>query len=233
MNCPQLVESGVYVLGALSPAQRLVYERHLAVCAECRAEVGHLAVLPSLLGRLDEPSVTSVAVADKAPPSVVIGALSRVRRTRRVRRFAAFAGAVAVACVALVAGFALPPSGGSNPPTAITTVAAVMHSMVPVGAVSPVSATVALVPVVGGTEVEMTCTYGAISDAPPGNWSETFVLYVYPRDGGAPQQISTWWAKPGEQISVPGAVTSWPIHELGRIELRTQAGTPLLQYTVL
>jgi hypothetical protein len=53
VSCDHLHDSGPYVLGALSPREREDYERHLATCPECRAEVAELADLPLLLGRLD------------------------------------------------------------------------------------------------------------------------------------------------------------------------------------
>jgi anti-sigma factor RsiW len=45
-------ELGVYLLGAIEPAQRALVERHLAACPRCRAELAGLAGLPSLLRRV-------------------------------------------------------------------------------------------------------------------------------------------------------------------------------------
>lgn len=67
MTCPRIVDSGVYVLGALAPGQRLEFERHMASCEECRAEVNDLAVLPGLLGRLDEESVVDTSQLPSMP----------------------------------------------------------------------------------------------------------------------------------------------------------------------
>src|SRR5215475_8897647 len=111
MTCPNVVESGVYLLGALSPAERQAYERHLSTCAECRAEVSDLAALPGLLGRIDE-SALSETDAPVAPPTVLPRLLTTVRRRRRSRRTFAFAGALAAACLALVAGLLMPPHPG-------------------------------------------------------------------------------------------------------------------------
>jgi hypothetical protein len=61
MKCAQTLEVGAYVLGALSPAERDAFERHLGECAICRDEVADLAVLPGLLGRID--AATAMAVA--------------------------------------------------------------------------------------------------------------------------------------------------------------------------
>jgi hypothetical protein len=45
-------ESGVYVLGALSPAERRAFEAHLTRCHPCRDDLISVAGLPGLLARL-------------------------------------------------------------------------------------------------------------------------------------------------------------------------------------
>jgi len=57
---PQL---GVYLTGAIAPADRVVVVRHLAACASCRAELAGLAGLPGLLRR---PPVQAAA---QGPPT--------------------------------------------------------------------------------------------------------------------------------------------------------------------
>ncbi len=61
MRCPQTIEVGAYVLGALVPAERDTFEKHLATCAICREEVAELAVLPGLLGRIDFETARTIA----------------------------------------------------------------------------------------------------------------------------------------------------------------------------
>lgn len=61
MKCPQTLEVGAYVLGALVPAERDAFEKHLGECAICREEVAELAVLPGLLGRIDFETAKSIA----------------------------------------------------------------------------------------------------------------------------------------------------------------------------
>lgn len=61
MRCPQTLEVGAYVLGALVPAERDAFEKHLGECAICREEVAELAVLPGLLGRIDLETAKSIA----------------------------------------------------------------------------------------------------------------------------------------------------------------------------
>jgi hypothetical protein len=67
MRCEHLHDSAVYVLGALSPPERAAYERHLADCAECRAEVAEFSDLPGLLGRLDPEIAAQIALASDPP----------------------------------------------------------------------------------------------------------------------------------------------------------------------
>ena len=57
---PQL---GVYLTGAIAPADRAVVVRHLAACVGCRAELAGLAGLPGLLRR------PPVQVAAQEPPT--------------------------------------------------------------------------------------------------------------------------------------------------------------------
>ncbi|WP_367278769.1 zf-HC2 domain-containing protein [Pseudonocardia sp.] len=58
-QCPRGVDSGVYVLGALSPAERADYAAHLAWCSPCQREVGALAYVAALLSRVAAPATGS------------------------------------------------------------------------------------------------------------------------------------------------------------------------------
>jgi anti-sigma factor RsiW len=61
-QCAQIrPELGVYVLGAIAPADRAAVNRHLASCPRCREEVTELAGLPALLRKV------SVAEAMQLP----------------------------------------------------------------------------------------------------------------------------------------------------------------------
>jgi anti-sigma factor RsiW len=49
MNCPFREDTGVYVLGALTPQEHLQLRRHLKDCRSCQIDVADLlAVLPIL-----------------------------------------------------------------------------------------------------------------------------------------------------------------------------------------
>ena len=52
-QCAQIrPELGVYVLGAIAPADRAVVKRHLVSCPRCREEVAELAGLPAQLRKV-------------------------------------------------------------------------------------------------------------------------------------------------------------------------------------
>ena len=98
---------GVYVVGAIDPAERNLVDVHLADCDDCREELAGLAVLPSLLRRVDFADAERMASAgredarDAQPsPEVLTRLLADVsarRRSRRLRALAAVAAAVLIA----------------------------------------------------------------------------------------------------------------------------------------
>jgi hypothetical protein len=236
MTCPMLAESGVYVLGALSPAERQAYERHMTTCAECRSEVANLAVLPGLLGRLDEASLAEPETIE-APPTVLPAVVHRMRRSRRNRRLAVLTGAVAAACAALVIGLTVPthPSsprtsaGGpvSSAPATPSPSAAVMSPMQRVGDQKVITASVALHPFTGGTRIDGVCTYNGVPSEYPG--AVNFVMYVYSKNGHR-EEIGSWAAVPGDSLKFSG-MTWWPLSDLSHVELVGPDGSALLRYT--
>lgn len=81
---------GVYVLGAIEPAERSQVEAHLAGCPACRDELAGLAALPALLSRVSEAQITQVAgdSAEKRSSSgdLLENLLARAARERRGMR---------------------------------------------------------------------------------------------------------------------------------------------------
>ena len=59
---------GVYLTGAITPADRAVAVRHLAACADCRAELAGLAGLPALLRRPPVYAAAQALERDAPPP---------------------------------------------------------------------------------------------------------------------------------------------------------------------
>lgn len=97
---------GVYVVGAIDPAERSIVDYHLSGCQACREELSGLAGLPALLGRVPREEVermgegAGASELDEPPAELLNGLLRRVsvtRRSRRVRSVLGLAAAVAIA----------------------------------------------------------------------------------------------------------------------------------------
>jgi len=96
-------ELGVYVLGAIGPAERARVDEHLAVCPRCREELVGLAGLPGLLKRVP-PDVAMQAWADDTsgsrPGPALDRLISRVSAIRLRRRLTAAAAALVIGLAA-------------------------------------------------------------------------------------------------------------------------------------
>ena len=101
---------GVYVLGALEPADRDRLERHLVDCDTCRDELASLAVLPSLLRRAGEDAV---AIPRPPPLAPVLERISEDRR--RTRRRTRVAAAAAIAAMLAAVTLLVWPLGDADP----------------------------------------------------------------------------------------------------------------------
>jgi predicted lipoprotein with Yx(FWY)xxD motif len=107
---------GVYLTGAITPADRPVVLRHLASCEWCREELTGLAGLPGLLRR---PSVRDAAGATLLEEVPLSRLLSGMAMRRRRRRWVAAAAAVVLAA-GTATGWAL--SSGAARPVATSSV---------------------------------------------------------------------------------------------------------------
>lgn len=66
MDCSEArLSLGVYVLGAIDPAERALVDSHLASCRDCRDELAGLAGLPALLSRVS--AAEAIALAESGP----------------------------------------------------------------------------------------------------------------------------------------------------------------------
>jgi hypothetical protein len=109
---------GVYVLGAIDPAERALVDAHLVTCPDCRDELAGLAGLPALLARVNPDEISRIraddtvragtyAGADDRPPGELIGTvldLAEARRRRTRWRFLAAAAAVVAIAGGLFGG---------------------------------------------------------------------------------------------------------------------------------
>ncbi|PWK81391.1 putative zinc finger protein [Lentzea atacamensis] len=99
-----------YVLGSLSPGDRLAYERHLSACPPCEHEVCLLAGTAGLLSRVPaEWAVDSLTTAPPLPVTVLPG-LAQAELAVRRRRLAITVVAILLAATvgAVLAHFLCP-----------------------------------------------------------------------------------------------------------------------------
>lgn len=230
MTCQRTVEAGAYVLGALSPAQRIDFHQHLATCDDCRAEVADLAGLPGLLGRLDTAAAAELETAPVAPRSLLPATLERMRRNRRQRRWRTALVAAALVLLAL-AGVGTVAWRMDTPAQPTPPVAVELNPMQVVGAAGPVQAQIALVPDGSGTRLQMHCTYLSPGPYQEGKaWRLTLLVYAKGGDGsGTP--VAVWTAEPGTDLSVT-ATTPLARDKIDRVELLRGDNTTLLWYPV-
>ncbi|AWB94938.1 hypothetical protein DCE93_04070 [Agromyces badenianii] len=204
-----------YVLGALSPAERIEYEQHLETCHVCRQSIAELAPMPGLLARLSpERAAALLEDPDEAsapgPRDDLIEAVrltDRRRRTRRTRTWwIAGAAAAVIAFVAIAVPLAI-----VGPRAGAETVAFESSSDV------PLTASATLTPVGWGTRIELDCRYAdsATSGAPAEGWP--YELVVVDRDG-VRSEVSSWRASPGSAARV-SAGTAVDLDEIASLEI--------------
>jgi hypothetical protein len=230
-------EDGAYVLGALSPEDRVAFERHLPGCPECAQSVRELAGLPGLLARVPveilDPEKLPMPVPDTLLPALV----RRVRRSQR-RRTWITAGLVAAAATIAIGAVGVsslrdddaPPSAAptasstASPTAGPTTAAPVL--MTPVGT-EPISGWLSLTQVGWGTRLDLECSYAQESDAyRDPSWS-TYTMYVHTADGGT-EQVASWKAVPGKTMRLSAATAS-DVDDITDVEVRTAAGATVLE----
>jgi len=234
MSCHYADRDGSYVLGALSPAERLEFEQHLAGCADCARAVRELAGLPGLLARVDPAVVEDPPREEPVPDTLLPPLLYAVRRTRR-RRAVVTAGLAAAAVAVVVAPLVVSGSVGGDgtrtatpPPSSSAAAAPTGRAMASVGD-APVHAKVSFASVAWGTRLDLTCTYAPGAEGyhlPP---AMTYSLFVRTRDGST-QQVGTWRAIDGRTMRLTAA-TATARRDIASVEVRTADGHPVLKLT--
>lgn len=230
MHCEHEHDDGAYVLGALSPAERAAYERHLATCSFCREAVADISALPDLLSRLDakefakllDPTLTAdhpgASLRDLAAPASA--GKGKRRKTLGVRVLSTVAvailvGLVGIGVLAWTRDTTAPGSTPSGPAVAMTRV----------DASSQVSATLRLTSTAGGTKADLICTYSAAAPE-----ASTFRLVAYGHNEEQ-EQIGSWDAAPGAVFPMQG-FTHFGRGSISRVELVRFDGKVLLAYDV-
>jgi Putative zinc-finger len=178
---------GVYVVGAIDPAERTAVDIHLGTCPDCREELAGLAGLPALLGRVpaDEAErliLHSADFQDPQPPAELLSSLlSRVaarRSSRRWRVIAAAAAAIVIAVAGGAAGAHLIAPGGKASPVATTEVVSATNPRTHVSAIvsytgkswgTQMHVWVAGIP--GGTTCQLVVVDSSGKMLPGGSWT--------------------------------------------------------------
>jgi anti-sigma factor RsiW len=251
VNCPQAIDVGVYVLGALSPADSEEFERHLGECEFCQEEVADLSGLPSLLGQIDFATAEAIAREGAAPAELrepfradawagptavpvsapadpeggrVISLLdaAKHRRARQRRRGRVFAVAATLAAACLAVVVGLGVPALLNSDSDGPDLVA----MTAASANVPITAEVGMVREGERTKVVMHCVYSGGSGT-ENRWM--LRLTAVPKGGGAPVEVTNWSAGHGDEFELVGYTTLKP-DQIERVEMRKGDGTVLLTY---
>lgn len=228
MSCDFAHDAGPYLIGALSPDDRLAFEKHLAGCDSCARAVRDLAGMPGLLARVDEDVLTQAAGEEPVPATLLPRLAREVRRTRRRQVLVSAAVAAAVAVVAAVPITVVQLRDSSNPPAASPSSSPSEEPptgdrMQPVGKV-PVRASLDLESVTWGTKLNLVCTYARDRGMPS---RVTYALQVRARDGHT-EQVGTWRSVDGMTMHLT-AGTAMRTQNIASVEVLATDGTPLLR----
>ena len=191
---------GVYVLGAIDPAERALVDAHLATCRDCRDELAGLAGLPALLARVNPDEISRIRADDAVPPAAseeppeellgTVLSLAEARKRRNRWRFVSAAAAVVVIAAGLF--------GGLKAATSTTTTRTLVVSPGPgswdtasgTSQATGVSATVAYSTELWGSSFQV-----LVDHIPPGTTCELWVVH----DDGTRTQVAAWTTSAGRR----------------------------------
>ena len=233
-DCGHDHEDGAYVLGALSPEDRVAFERHLPGCPECAQSVRELAGLPGLLARVP----LEVLDPDKLPtpvPDTLLPALVRATHKSQRRRAWITGGLVAAAAAIAIGAVGVATLGGDDdgdnneavgqPLDGPTTAAAVQLRSI---GTDSISGWLSMTQVGWGTRLDLTCSYG---DGDSGDWQDpkwsTYMMYVQTSDGRV-EQVASWKVVPGKEMHLEAA-TSADVDDISDVQVRTASGATVLE----
>ncbi|MFJ6171924.1 anti-sigma factor family protein [Curtobacterium sp. NPDC092190] len=214
-----------YVLGSLTPDERLEYERHLETCDRCTAAVAELVGLPGLLAKLPADQAVEIAAPDGRPdtrPESTLAAVAhRVRHRRRRRRtwVAVTAGLAVVAAV--LGGLAVGTAGGRGatvqaggaPTASAPTTAGDRYTM---SGSQGLDVDLAVSGEQWGTRFDWGCSYRGREWSADG--SVMYDLVVVRKDGSV-QTVASWSAAGAEARGL-SASTDVPRDDIAEVQVR-------------
>jgi hypothetical protein len=208
---------GVYVVGAIDPAERAQVDSHLGTCPDCREELAGLAGLPALLGRVPAADAErlilhSAEVKDlEEPPAELLSSLlRRVAERRAVRRWRSLGAAAAAVVIALAGGAAgariINPGDHATGPPQAGSRAEVVRATNPR---TNVSATISYTPKSWGTKMDV--WVAGIKD---GTACQVWAV----NGSGQRWQAGSWTVPGGPEADYPASV-SLPASQLRSFEI--------------
>jgi hypothetical protein len=229
-GCELAHSDAAYVLGSLSPSDRLEFERHLPDCDRCRRSVADLAGMPGLLGRVPREQVEAPLPFEPLPETVLPALVAVVRREQRRKAVLATLGAAAAVAVVALGATALQAArdDGPLPQAAPTSSSPTYAPAVPMDVVVDYGARadVSMTQVGWGTKVTWTCHYAA-RESDYGGHSYLYRLVAVTRRGET-EPIGSWWAKAGETF--PGSnIIGVDLVDIAKVELRNDDGKAILR----
>ncbi|HVT21824.1 MAG TPA: zf-HC2 domain-containing protein [Mycobacteriales bacterium] len=220
MTCDEVrISLGVYLVGAIDPAERADVDVHLQDCPHCRAELGEIAMLPSVLDKLSLDDVAETSNVPAPSEALFVRVAERVRREdaaaatelrprRRWRTIAAAAAAVVV--IGGVSVTAVEVLRSSNGPRTVAAVQGSVHMRV------------ALTSQATGTALRVTVS---------GLANDEHCRLIAVADDGSTDLVSQWDATYAGEAQVTGS-TSIATGDLTRLVLLGHDGRRLVQVEV-
>ena len=205
---------GVYVLGAIGPAERAEVDAHLASCPGCRQELAGLAGLPALLGRVPASEAGRIAGSDEnerlAPGQDIHQAdgagdtlsplLARMAQRRRVNRWRNLTAAAAA--VIIGAGAVIGLVSTTGPPGLLRPGALHWETAAATNTSTHASADVRYAGTPSGTALRV-----SVEGIPAGTTCEFWVLGSHGREWAA----SSWTVPHGWRSPWYGAMSAAPV----------------------
>jgi hypothetical protein len=230
-ECSRLrISLGVYVLGAIEPAERALLDEHLNVCGRCRDELASLAGLPALLSRVGEEQLAQLGPPPEELLEPMLAQANRDIRTRRRRNVVLLIAAAAVLIIATGAGMGLVTRDGGRPAPRVSATAPpppqAGRTLVGQDPVTGVRAQINLQSMRWGTALDM-----RVSGAPRGAHCRVFVV---DKDGRS--DIAGSWEVPyaarREGSAQYFGSSMIATDQVASIEVRTLDGERLLRVPV-